>query len=148
MRWTNPLGVDLSPGSGVLYFICVTDDAGLRHEYIGQTVRAEERFKEYENNIEGIKGRRPKRGGKGEPRYRAVHLALAKAVEHRWYYAFYPLENVALKHLHQTEQKRRLEFDYKLNGGRSWLVAEYESLTIADLYGEFEPDQQCDGEPV
>ncbi len=69
-----------------------------------------------------------------------MHLALAKAVEHRWQYACYPLENVALKHLNQAEQQRRLEFDYKLNGGRSWLVAEYESLTVADLYGGPEPD--------
>ncbi len=145
VRWTNPFGVDLSPGSGVLYLICVTDDTGVRHEYLGQTTRAEFRFREYRCNVERIRAGLPQRLTRGQEKYRAVHLALAKAVEHRWYYAFYPMENVALKHLNQTEQKRRLEFDYKLNGGRSWLVAEYESLTITDLYGGSEPDQQSDG---
>ncbi len=150
VRWTNPLGINLSSDRGVLYLICVTDDADVRHEYLGQTKRAKKRFKEYINNIEKIKARKSKRGGNGEPRYRAVHLALAKAIEFGWQYECYPVENVALNHLHQTEQQRRLEFDYKLNEGRSWLVAEYESLTIADLYGGPEPDQHRDGagEPI
>ncbi len=41
VRWTNPFGVNLSPGRGVLYLICVTDDAGVSHEYLGQTTQAE-----------------------------------------------------------------------------------------------------------
>ncbi len=146
LTWTNPLGVNLSPGSGVLYLIWVIDDTGVRHEYLGRTERAEKRLKEYDTNIEEIKKRRPKREGNGEPKYRAVHLALAKAIELGWQYVCYPVENVAPERLHQAEQQRLLEYDYKLNGGRSWLLAEYESLTIADLYGELEPDQQRDGD--
>lgn len=140
LTWSNPHDVDLSPGCGVLYFISVTDDADMKHGYIGQTERGEEQFKEYDNNIERIQARKPKRGNEGEPRYRAVHLALAKAIEFGWQYECYPLENVAIEHLYQTEHQRAMELECMLNWGRSWLVAEYESLTIADLYEGQEVD--------
>ena len=150
VRWTNPLGVNLSPGRGVLYLISVTDDTGVRHEYLGQTKRAEKRFRGYICGVERIRAGLPQSLALGRKRYRAVHLALAKAIEFGWQYECYPLENVALKRLDQTEQQRQLEYDYKLNRGRKWLVAEYKSLAIADLYGGPEPDQQRDGssEPV
>jgi hypothetical protein len=69
----------------------------------------------------------------GQEKYRAIHLALAKACERRWSYEFYPLEEVELQRLNETEHQRISELRCNLNSARSWAVEQFGTLTISEL---------------
>ena len=82
LTWTNPHGVDLTKGQGVIYFIRVVDDIGREYRYIGRTRSAKTRLQSYVRIVKRIYNGQVRCKTKGQESYRAVHLALAKAVEH------------------------------------------------------------------
>jgi hypothetical protein len=133
ITWTNPRKVPLAEGKILLYFIRVIDDAGTEYTYIGQTKQGAKGLQEDIKSVKKIFEGKPRKAIPGKGKYRAVHLALAKASEHGWPVEFYPLENVGIALLEKVEQKRMLELRCNLNVGRNWLVEDYSSLSIADL---------------
>ncbi len=133
LEWSNPNEVDIEKGAGFLYFIRVYDCDGIEYRYIGKTKRGRSRLREYRRNVERIFDGKPRRVTPGQERYRAVHLALAKAIENGWCYEFYPLENVAPEKLNTIEKERISELGCFLNVGQSWEVSRYHELNIRDL---------------
>jgi hypothetical protein len=133
LNWSNPRNVILAEGKVLLYFIGVTDEGGVKHAYIGQTRHGAKGLQEYQKALRKIFEGKPRQSAAGKEKYRAVHLALAKACEHGWPIEFYPLENVGAAMLEKVEQKRRAELGSDLNAGRSWRVEDYSRLTLADL---------------
>ncbi|NMM39009.1 MAG: hypothetical protein HHJ09_16175 [Glaciimonas sp.] len=133
ISWTNPRNIPLAAGKILLYLIRVVDDSGTQYSYIGQTKQGAKGLQEYVKDIKKIFAAKPRKATLGKGKYRAVHLALAKACEHGWPVEFYPLENVGIALLEKVEQKRMAELHCNLNAGRNWLVEDYNSLSIADL---------------
>lgn len=133
ISWTNPRNIPLAEGKILLYLIRVVDAAGTQYSYIGQTKQGAKGLQEYVKNVKKIFAVKPRKATLGKGKYRAVHLALAKACEHGWPVEFYPLENVGIALLEKVEQKRMDELKCNLNAGRNWLVEDYNSLSIADL---------------
>ena len=134
--WSNPRSVDTRQGVGFLYFARIVDPvSGREHRYIGKATTGESRLRAYRRNVERIFAGLPRRPTAGQEKYRAVHLALAKACEHGWDYEFFPLENADLSILNQLERQRIAELRCDLNTARSWTVAEYARLTLGDLCG-------------
>ncbi len=131
--WSNPKKVDISKGAGFLYFIRVRDGHGCEYRYVGKTKRGESRLREYLRNVERIFVGKPRRITAGQEKFRAVHLALAKAAKSGWGYDFYPLENVGSEDLNEVEQQRIIELDCALNVGKAWLVEDFARLCIEDL---------------
>jgi len=131
--WTDPYGLIAARAKVFLYFVRVTDASGDAYCYIGKTKNGKSRLREYRRNIEKIFAGRPRRVTLGQEKYRAVHLALAKACELGWNYEFYPLEEVELSRLNVVEQQRISELSCNLNSGCSWSVGNYQTLTIRDL---------------
>jgi hypothetical protein len=133
LNWSNPRNVILAEGKVLLYYIGVTDEFGVKHSYIGQTRTGAKGLQEYQKALRKIFEGKPRQTAAGKEKYRAVHLALAKACEHGWPIEFYPLENVGAAMLEKVEQKRRAELGSDLNAGHSWRVEDYSRLTLADL---------------
>lgn len=133
LGWSNPHNITLTEGKVLLYFIGVTDDNGVKHGYLGQTKNGVRGLQEYQKALRKIVAGKPRQSAPGKEKYRAVHLALAKACEHGWPMEFYPLENVGAAMLEKVEQKRRAELGCDLNAGRSWRVEDYSRLTLAEL---------------
>lgn len=133
ISWTNPRKVPLAEGKILLYLIRIVDDAGTEYSYVGQTKQGAKGLQEYVKSVKKIFEGKPRKATPGKGKYRAVHLALAKACEHGWAVEFYPLENVGITLLEKVEQKRMAELRCNLNAGRNWLVDDYSSLSIADL---------------
>lgn len=133
IAWTNPRKVPLAEGKILLYLIRVIDDAGTEYSYLGQTRLGAKGLQEEIKSVKKIFEGKPRKAIPGKGKYRAVHLALAKACEHGWAVEFYPLENVGATLLEKVEQKRMLELRCTLNAGSNWLVEDYSSLSIADL---------------
>lgn len=133
ISWSNPRKVPLAPGKILLYLIRVIDDAGIEYSYVGQTRLGAKGLQEYARSVKKIFAAKPRQAASGKGKYRAVHLALAKACEHGWAIAFYPLENVGSALLEKVEHKHLVELRCNLNAGRSWSVEDYRSLSIADL---------------
>jgi hypothetical protein len=133
LGWSNPHNIALTEGKVLLYFIGVTDGNGIKHGYIGQTRNGARGLQEYQKALRKIAAGKPRQSAAGKEKYRAVHLALAKACEHGWPMEFYPLENVGAAMLEKVEQKRRAELGSDLNAGRSWRVEDYSRLTLAEL---------------
>jgi hypothetical protein len=132
--WTNPHAVDTRRGVGFLYFARLVDPTTTHeHRYIGQSRRGESRLRDYRRNVERIFAGLPRRSTRGQEMYRLVHLAMAKACEHGWEYEFYPLENCDCIMLNEYEQRRIIERQCDLNAKRSWAVADYPRLTLAEL---------------
>jgi hypothetical protein len=115
--------------SGFIYLVRVIDDAGQEYRYVGKA-RNESRLREYKNNMIKIAERRP-RGVK--QRYRAVHFALAKALEHGWQYEIVAIESPPAASLLARERHHRAQSGCNLNGARTWDVSEYATLQISDL---------------
>lgn len=133
ISWTNPRKVPLAEGKILLYLIRVIDDAGTEYSYLGQTKQGAKGLQEQIKDVKKIFAGKPRKAIVGKGKYRAVHLALAKASEHGWPVEFYPLENVGIALLEKVEQKRMAELHCNLNAGRNWQVEDYSSLSIADL---------------
>lgn len=131
--WTNPKDVVLSVKRGMLYWIKVVDDQGREYTYIGKTKQGVRGLIEYEKDMKKIFAGQVRKSTPGKEKYRAVHLALAKAYEHGWPFEFYPLENVGEALLDNLEKKRIAEFKCNLNLAKSWRVEEYAQISIADL---------------
>ncbi|MEO8599390.1 MAG: hypothetical protein ABI656_06120 [bacterium] len=117
----------------MLFLIRVVDDASVEYSYLGQTKQGAKGLQEYVKDVKKIFAAKPRKATLGKGKYRAVHLALAKASEQGWPVEFYPLENVGIALLEKMEQKRKAEFQCNLNAGRNWLIEDYNSLSIADL---------------
>lgn len=132
LGWTNPRNIALAQGKILLYLIRVTDAAGTQYSYLGQTRQGAKGLQEYVKDMQKIFAAKPRKAI-GSGKYRAVHLALANACEHRWAVEFHPLENVGAAMLEKITQKRMAELHCNLNAGRNWLVEDYRSLSIADL---------------
>ena len=134
VEWTNPHAVDLTKGTGVLYFIRVTEGlSGIEYKYVGQTIDGRRRFGEYRNNVSKIFEGMPRRTTRGQEKYRPVHLALAKACQYSWDYEFFPLENANVEDLNTVEQRRRIELGCGLNVRWSWDVKDYARLCMTDI---------------
>jgi hypothetical protein len=134
LAWTNPNGVDTREGVGFLYFARIIDPNTAReHRYIGKSVKGESRLRAYRRNIVRIFAGLPRRITEGQQRYRAVHLAMAKACQHDWEYDFYPLENADPLTLNELENLRIIQLGCDLNRAESWTVDAYEEISIADL---------------
>lgn len=134
LTWTNPHGVDTRKGVGFLYFVRIVDPAtGREHRYVGKSTIGESRLRAYIKNVDRIFADLPRRPTAGQQKFRAVHLALAKAIEHGWDYEFFPLENVDPESIGQLEGVRIAELGCNLNSARLWEVADYARLTVADL---------------
>lgn len=133
ISWTNPRNIPLAEGKILLFLIRVVDDTETQYSYLGQTKQGAKGLQEYVKDVKKIFEAKPRKATLGKGKYRAVHLALAKACEHGWPVEFYPLENVGAALLEKMEQKRKAEFDCNLNAGRNWQVEDYNSLSIADL---------------
>lgn len=133
LTWSDPHGVLTCGATVFLYFIRVVDDNGFEFRYIGKSKNGELRLKEYQRNIAKIFEGKPRRTTAGQERYRAVHLALAKACERGWSYQFFPYEEVPLKQIDRFEQQRASELGCNLNGARSWLVQNYETVDLQSL---------------
>ncbi|MDP3843361.1 MAG: hypothetical protein Q8Q81_12385 [Oxalobacteraceae bacterium] len=133
ISWTNPRNIPLAEGKILLYLIRVIDAAGTEYSYIGQTKQGAKGLQEYVKDVKKIFLGKPRKAIAGKGKYRAVHLALAKACEHGWPVEFYPLENVGAALLEKIEQKRMAELRCNLNAGRNWQVEDYGSLSVADL---------------
>jgi hypothetical protein len=132
--WTNPLSIDTRPGAGFLYFARIVDPTtGCEHRYNGKSTTGESRLRAYCRNVEKVFAGLPRRPTVGQEKYRAIHLAMAKACEHGWEYDFWPLEGTEPENLNQLERLRIAELLCDLNTARSWAVADYARLTIADL---------------
>ena len=124
--WKNPRRIDLD--SSFLYYICVSDGNGGEYRYVGRA-RNKERLSEYGNNMKKIHA--------GEElgirqRYRAVHLALYRALLNGWRIKCYPLENTN-GDATRLERRRRVELNCNLNGARTWRVSQMPALTIDEL---------------
>ena len=129
LNWSNPRDVDLTKGSGFLYFARILDPGtGREHRYIGISTRGKSRLREYRRNVRRIFSGLPRRITLGQELYRAVHLAMAKACQYGWEYEFYPLENAPVPNLLALEQSRIAELGCDLNTGRLWAVADYARL--------------------
>ena len=130
LEWTNPKRVDCS--KPYLYFFRTVDPGtGTEYRYIGKSDRRRGcRLKEYVRNVARIFRGQP-RGT--TQRYRAVHLAMAKACEFGWDYDFFPLENNLLFELDQIEGVRVEELSCNLNRGRPWSVEKYSQLSVDDV---------------
>jgi hypothetical protein len=133
ITWTDPHSLIAANARIFLYFIRVTDEHGDEYRYIGKTKNGISRLRQYRQNIVKIFAGRPRRTTPGEEKYRAIHLALAKACDLGWSYEFYPLEEVELHRLHETEQQRISELRCNLNSARSWDVDQFRTLTVRDL---------------
>ena len=134
LAWTSPRRVDISPGIGFLFFARIVDgNTKVEYRYIGKSTRGETGLEDYRRNVERIHAGRPRRITPGQEKFRAVHLAMAKACELGWTYEFYPLENVAQAELDQMKTRRVAELGCNLNSGASWSVADYDALSVSDL---------------
>src|SRR4051812_32441555 len=114
---TDPLR--LRDARAFLYFARVLDANGFEYRYVGRTHRPS-RPNEYVRNISRIFAGLPRRTTPGQERYRAVHLALARACEYGWPYEFYRLESAEPSCLAALETQRKTELDCNLNGAGSW----------------------------
>lgn len=142
LSWHIPDGVDVS--IGFVYFVRVVDDAGNEYRYVGKA-QSESRLREYRNNMVKIAEGRP-RGRK--QRYRAVHLALAKALEHGWRYDFDVVENATKGHLLDLEKHHRDRLKCNLNGASTWDVNQYRALQVNDLLRGRRGDTRPAGQPT
>ena len=134
ITWENPEGINTAKGIGFLYLIKVMDPTtGVEHRYIGKSTTGESRLRAYRRNVQRIFRGATKRPTVGQTSYRAVHLALAKAVEHGWIYEILPLENVPIQKLNEIESLRIEELGCNLNYGPAWKVEDYPSLTLSGL---------------
>jgi hypothetical protein len=134
LKWTNLHRIDTRQGAGFLYFARIIDPSTAReHRYIGKSTIGEGRLRAYRRNVERIFAALPRRITAGQEKYRAVHLAMAKACQYGWEYEFYPLENADITALNQLERIRLIELRCDLNAGRSWAIEDYERLSVADL---------------
>jgi hypothetical protein len=125
--WSNPKAVDLS--SPLIYRIEIWSIDGEYYDYVGKA-RSGARLNEYDRNL--VKIRLGKERGKNQS-YRAVHLALYRAVQDGWKYHAYPLENCDFASLNSRERQLIEELPCSLNGGKRWRVVDLRSLSIADL---------------
>lgn len=129
LTWTNPKGIDLS--KAYLYsFRTVDPGTGAEHRYLGKSRGRPRRLQEYVRNVDRIFRGQP-RGT--TQRYRAVHLAMAKACEFGWEYEFFPLENAPRSDLDRIEGVRIRGRSCNLNAGKSWPVEEYSELSVDDV---------------
>jgi hypothetical protein len=136
LLWTNPRRVDMTKGIGFLYYARIVDPStGREHRYIGKSTTGEGRLRAYCRNVQKIFAGLPRRPTLGQEKYRAVHLAMAKACEHGSEYDFFPLENADRVNLNQLERWRIVELQCNLNTGRSWTVADYARLSMDDVCG-------------
>lgn len=133
VTWTDPHGLIAGKATCLLYFVRLTDEQGVEYRYVGKTKNGSSRLREYRQNIAKIFAGRPRRTTPGQEKYRAIHLALAKACELGWSYEFYPLEGVELQRLAATEKLRISELLCNLNNARSWRVEEFHTLTLREL---------------
>jgi len=130
----NPRRVDISRGVGFLFFVRVVDGVtNSEYRYVGKATRGVSALEDYRRNIQKVFAGRPRRTTRGQEKFRAVHLALAKACEHEWEYEIYPLENVAVSDLDSVRAQRIAELGCNLNSAASWSVQDYASLSISDL---------------
>jgi hypothetical protein len=127
LSWRLLESVDAS--AGFIYVIRVIDDTGQEFRYAGKA-RSESRLKEYRSNMTKIFAGRPRGKKQG---YRAVHLALAKALENGWQYDFVVVENATKTELLARETHFKNMLGCNLNGARTWHVSQYESLSVTDL---------------
>lgn len=134
VTWTDPHSLIAAKTKVSLYFIRVTDENGDEYRYIGKTKNGASRLREYRQNVAKIFAGRPRRTTPGQEKYRAIHLALAKACEFGWSYEFYPIEEVELQRLSETEKQRILDLFCNLNSARSWQVEHFRNLTIRELF--------------
>lgn len=133
LTWTDPHGLLASKDRTFLYFVRVIDDDGYEYRYIGKTKDGQERLVDYRRNIARIFAGLPRRKTVGQEKYRAVHLALAKACKHGWRYELYPLEAVDLQQLGALERQRIAELKCDLNGASAWNVEQFDNLSVRNL---------------
>lgn len=134
LNWTNPRRVDLSKGRAFLFIARVVDGVTKApHYYVGKSTRGENGLDDYRRNVDRIFAGRPRRTTPGQEKFRAVHLALAKACEFGWEYEFFPTENVEHSCLNEVRSLRISGLGCDLNAASSWSVEDYETLSITDL---------------
>ena len=137
VEWTNPSGVDTTRAKGFLYFISIVEPTtGQELRYIGKSTTGASRLRAYRCNVERIFKGLPRRTTPKQERYRAVHLALAKACLHGWKYEFRPLENVALDGLNRREHEQIALLNCNLNVRRSWEVKDFHQLQVLEFLAE------------
>lgn len=127
LAWLVSDGV--TTGSGFIYLVKVVDLEGHEYRYVGKA-RSEARLREYRNNM--IKIAEGRRRGANQS-YRAVHLALAKALENGWHYEITAIENASTDQLLARERHHKSRLACNLNGARTWDVSQYAVLSINDL---------------
>jgi len=133
LAWTDPHSLISEKARVFLYFARVVDEIDDEYRYIGKTKYGQWRLGGYRNNIERIFNGLPRRTTRGQEKYRAVHLALAKACKHGWRYEFNPLEKVGLSELNEAEKRHISQLRSNLNGARLWSVEQFGTLSICDL---------------
>jgi len=127
LDWTSLEGVRLD--SPFVYRIKVySPDAGLL-EYIGKA-RNEARLREYQNNLEKIRLGKPRGSNQ---RYRAVHLALYRALNGGWEYEITAIENADSDNLSAREQHWINALKPVLNGAQTWAIESIRALEPEDL---------------
>ena len=131
--WTNPKEIDLS--KPYLYFFRTVDPGtgtGTEYHYVGQSRRGgKRRLVEYVRNVDRIFRGLPRRTTPGQEKYRAVHLAMAKACEFNWEYEFFPLQNTRPDDLDRSEYEEKSSCN--LNGRPPWRVEDYSRLRMSDI---------------
>lgn len=126
--WTKPKEIDLS--KPYLYFFRTVDPGtDTEYRYVGKS-RRPRRLDEYVRNVDRIFRGQPRRTTPGQEKYRAVHLAMARACECNWKYEFFPLENTRPDDLDRSEDEKRRELSCNLNDGPTWRVEEYSRLRL------------------
>ena len=133
LAWSDPHGLIARGAQSFLYFAHIVDTAGFEYRYIGKSAGRRPRLADYRRNVDRIFKGQPRRTTQGQEKYRAVHLAMAKACEYGWEYEFYALEEVSPDRIDDVEQRRIVELACNLNNSSSWAVEEYDSLMVRDL---------------
>ncbi|EIV1738058.1 hypothetical protein L7E62_004708 [Vibrio parahaemolyticus] len=133
LEWSNPYELDLTEGKGLVYFARVVDDVGNEYRYVGQTKRGKKRLNDYVNNVRRILSGLSRRTTKGQEKYRAVHLALAKATQNNWFYELKPIEITELTKLNDLESSKIKELNCNLNVKWSWNVSDFSELNLSDI---------------
>ncbi|EOX4797018.1 hypothetical protein ACI2RL_004847, partial [Vibrio alginolyticus] len=133
LEWSNPYELDLTEGKGLVYFARVVDDVGNEYRYVGQTKRGKKPLNDYVNNVRRILSGLPRRTTKGQEKYRAVHLALAKATQNNWFYELKPIEITELTKLNDLESSKIKELNCNLNVKWSWNVSDFSELNLSDI---------------
>lgn len=140
LAWSNPDRVDLT--KPYLYVIRIKSPHA-EFRYVGKA-SSRSRMDAYRRNVTRIfagKTKRPAVKKDGQPqsdgniKYRQVHLYLAVALSEGWGITHQPLENCSKQNFSELERQRRDELDCQLNGGESWHVQEFASLSADHRLG-------------